>query len=96
MLVRSLRNNSGVAVILIVALIAAIVFAIWSWTAKAKAEKCLSTLQGDIATYNRQYRNSIQTGNPDAGICRQLNDFIKDYNTSCGKAYGNLPLEICG
>lgn len=96
MIGRRLQSNSGVAVVLIVALIAAIVFALWSWTAKAKAEKCLSTITGDIATYNQQYRNSIQAGNPDSGICRQLNVLIGKYNTSCGKDYGNIPLEVCG
>ena len=82
--------------VLIGALVVAIGFAIWAWNKNAKAEKCLKTLEGPIMTYNNQWQASKVNGSPDAGICRQLNTFIQQYNKSCGADYGTLPLENCG
>ena len=90
------RGAAIVLVILIVALIAAIGFAIWAWGKNAEAENCLKTLTGPISQYDQLWQNSRASGNPDTGLCRQLNDLIGDYNRRCGAKYGRLPLENCG
>ena len=91
-----LSNRRGIAGWIIAAVIAAIIFTIWSWTKKSHAEKCLKTLTGPVATYNQSYRDSVKAGSPDAGICRQLNDLIADYNKVCAADYGTIPPEQCG
>jgi len=94
-----MKHEQGAAVVLvvlIVALVVAIGFAIWALGESGEAKNCLKTLTGPITQYDQQWQASKAAGNPDVGICRQLNDLIGDYNRRCGAKYGRLPLENCG
>lgn len=88
-------GEQGVAIVIIIALIAAIIIAIWSSFSAGHARTCLNVLQNDVMTWNNQWQASKASGSPDVGICRQLNTFITNYNTRCGKDFGRLPLENC-
>ncbi|OVE75768.1 hypothetical protein BVX98_06845 [bacterium F11] len=91
-----LQSERGAVLTILVAGILLIILAATYFTGlSAKASRCKNALE-TIEFWNIQWQASKAGSSPDVGICNQMNVLIGKYNRSCGKSYGNLPLETCG
>ena len=67
----------------------------WNTDRTLHATRCQNDILS-MQTMERQYRQSVADNNPDAGLCAQINDKVRQYNTTCGEDFGNLPEVNCG
>ena len=84
----------GLIALILIAIAAAVIFGGISTSKIAHAKNCENTLL-TLQNWERQWEQSKQSGNPDVGLCRQLNELIDRYHGSFGNDFGNLPAVKC-
>jgi Tfp pilus assembly protein PilE len=84
----------GVIAAVLLAMLATLIFEGWASYSAAEAQQC----QARVMTMQKaevQWENSKKTGNPDVGLCKDINRRVGEYNAACAK-FGTLPTLSCG
>ncbi|GAB3024814.1 hypothetical protein [Bowmanella dokdonensis] len=92
------QQGIGLLAAIVIALVAAGAAAfLSSWYAAdsiAHANRCTTDLLRMQHDENL-YRQTVQSGSPDAALCNQINQDVDQYNQTCGEDFGTLPKLEC-